>query len=243
MTPPANSTRCRWSKTLATLFALLLPFVLASFPAAARAQVQAPEDPSVEVQPDLPGDNAQPTDLSELEATEAIDPSETYPTELEVPVDGIALDQLVNTWGNPRPGHRHHEGIDIFAPRNTPVRAVTDGIVYTKGYRRVGGRIVMILDTLGYLHLYAHLESYGPQRMRDRVYRGDILGYVGNSGNAASSSCHLHYGIADPERRWLNPYWVLTRREDGGELREATADSSAPAASESADHPQNPGAD
>jgi len=215
MTPPATSNRCRSVQLFLTVSGFVLAALLLSH---TTLQAQAYYD--------------------------ELDPSETYPTSLDVPVDGVQIDQLTNTWGAARSGGRHHEGIDIFAPRNTPIRAVTDGIVYVKGYRSIGGRIVMILDPLGYLHLYAHLESYGTQLLRERVYRGDIIGYVGNSGNAAASSCHLHYGIADPDRHWINPYWVLARR-DSEEFPEAQADMAVAGVeatdSQSANHPENSG--
>lgn len=211
MTPPATLNRCRSVQTLLAACGFLLSLFSPS--AALHAQ----------------------------EYFDQLDPSETYPTSLEIPVDGVTVEQLVNTWGAPRSGGRHHEGIDIFAPRNTPIRAVTDGIIYVKGYRSVGGRIVMILDPLGYLHLYAHLETYGTQLLRERIYRGDIIGYVGNSGNAASSSCHLHYGIADPERNWINPYWVLARPEFDPDTLETLSGVAAPLASEGADHSENSG--
>lgn len=223
MTPPANSKWCRSVESLLTACCCLLAALLLS---ASTSPLQA-QTPSLIESPASQDDY------------DLVDPSETYPTSLEIPVDGVTVDQLANTWGASRSGgRRHHEGIDIFAPRYTPVRAVTDGMLYVKGYRSIGGRIVMILDPLGYLHLYAHLESYGTQLLRQRVYRGDIIGYVGDSGNAVG--CHLHYGISDPERHWINPYWVLARR-DFDEALEMQAESAAPLDSQGADHAENSG--
>jgi peptidoglycan LD-endopeptidase LytH len=130
------------------------------------------------------------------------------PRALPIPVDGVAASHLKNTWGSAREGHRH-QGIDIFAPRNTPVRSATAGIVETKGMRGLGGQVVTISGPGGYRLYYAHLEDFGPQETGDWVEAGEVIGYVGNSGNAAISSTHLHYGIYEPSGKALNPYTFL----------------------------------
>jgi murein DD-endopeptidase MepM/ murein hydrolase activator NlpD len=131
------------------------------------------------------------------------------PRVLPIPVDGVLAAQLQNTWGAFRYGGRRHKGIDIFAPRNTPVRSVTEGIVEVKGMRGLGGQVVTITGPGGYRHYYAHLEEYGPQAVGDWVEAGEIIGYVGNSGNAAVSPTHLHYAIFAPSGAALNPYTYL----------------------------------
>jgi murein DD-endopeptidase MepM/ murein hydrolase activator NlpD len=131
------------------------------------------------------------------------------PGVLPIPVDGVISSQLQNTWGAARFGGRHHKGIDIFAPRNTPIRSVTEGIVEIKGMRGLGGQVVTITGPGGYRHYYAHLEEYGPQTIGDWVEPGEIIGYVGNSGNAAVSPTHLHYGIYTPSGEAINPYPFL----------------------------------
>ena len=134
---------------------------------------------------------------------------EELPRTLPIPVDGVTAAQLQNTWGSARDGGRHHKGIDIFAPRNTPIRSVTAGIVDTKGMRGLGGQVVTITGPGGYRHYYAHLEEYGPQVVGDWVQAGEIIGYVGTSGNAAVSPPHLHYGIYAPSGEAVNPYPFL----------------------------------
>jgi murein DD-endopeptidase MepM/ murein hydrolase activator NlpD len=130
------------------------------------------------------------------------------PRSLSIPVDGVTAGLLKNTWGYAREGHRH-QGIDIFAPRNTPVRSATAGIVETKGMRGLGGQVVTISGPGGYRLYYAHLEDFGPQEVGDWVEAGEVIGTVGNSGNAAISSTHLHYGIYEPSGRAVNPYPFL----------------------------------
>jgi peptidoglycan LD-endopeptidase LytH len=135
------------------------------------------------------------------------------PRILPIPVDGVVAAQLQDTWGDARYGGRRHKGIDILAPRNTPIRSVTEGIVEIKGMRGLGGQVVTITGPGGYRHYYAHLEEYGPQVAGDWVEAGEIIGTVGNSGNAAVSPTHLHYGIYAPSGVAINPYIYLRRGE------------------------------
>jgi peptidoglycan LD-endopeptidase LytH len=134
---------------------------------------------------------------------------ETLPRVLPIPVDGVTPARLKDSWGQARDGGRGHQGIDIFAPRGTPVRSTTDGVVVDKALRGLGGRFVSILGPGGYKHYYAHLEDWGPQEVGDHVRAGDIIGTVGNSGNAAVSPTHLHYGIYAPDGGAIDPYPFL----------------------------------
>ncbi|MEO6046828.1 MAG: M23 family metallopeptidase [Candidatus Kapaibacterium sp.] len=117
------------------------------------------------------------------------------PDALPVPVRGIRPTQLSDSWGAPRPGGRRHEGIDIFARRNTPVLSATDGVISERGINSLGGRCVMVIGSGGYRHYYAHLERWGTPEIGDWVRAGDVIGYVGDSGNAKGTPTHLHYGI------------------------------------------------
>lgn len=103
--------------------------------------------------------------------------------------------RVVNSWGAPRSGRRHHEGIDLFAPAETPVLSTTPGIVTKVGTNTLGGRVVWILGPGLERHYYAHLSRYGTFRPGDRVEPGDVVGYAGNTGNARGGPVHLHYGI------------------------------------------------
>lgn len=117
------------------------------------------------------------------------------PPHLLVPVRGISVHALQDSFGAPRSGGRHHEGIDIFAPRYTPVLAATPGMILKVGHNRLGGNIVKVLGPGGYIHYYAHLSAFGPIHVREWVQAGDVIGYVGNSGDARTTPSHLHYGI------------------------------------------------
>ena len=103
--------------------------------------------------------------------------------------------RLVDSWGNARSGGRRHEGIDIFAPKDTPVLSTTRGIVTRVGTNRLGGQVVWILGPGLERHYYAHLNRYAAFRAGDRVAAGEIIGYIGNTGNARRGPAHLHYGI------------------------------------------------
>src|SRR5215213_1433759 len=117
------------------------------------------------------------------------------PKSLPVPVAGIEPRRLTNSWGAARSGGRRHEGIDIFARRNTPITSATDGVITRMGWNRLGGRIVMVMGPGGYRHYYAHLERFGRKREGEVITKGEVIGYVGDSGNARGTPTHLHYGI------------------------------------------------
>jgi murein DD-endopeptidase MepM/ murein hydrolase activator NlpD len=114
---------------------------------------------------------------------------------LPTPVAPRRAPRVVDSWGNPRPGGRRHQGIDIFASKDTPVLSTTRGLITRIGTSRLGGQTVWILGPGLERHYYAHLNRYGAFREGDRVETGDIIGYVGNTGNARGGSPHLHYGI------------------------------------------------
>ena len=114
---------------------------------------------------------------------------------LWMPVDGVRVAQVADTWGAPRGGGRAHEGQDVFAPRGTPVRSVSHGIVFEVSDRFTGGRGVMILGPGGVRYFYTHLEAYADGlREGMAVTPNTVLGYVGSDGNAAGTPPHLHFG-------------------------------------------------
>ena len=141
--------------------------------------------------------------------------TQRYSTLLGAPVPGahslpnpLPGQRLVDTWGGARSGGRRHEGIDIFARRDTPVRATTEGVVLNVGPNNLGGRTVMLLGPGGQRHYYAHLERYPRLSPGDWVEAGDVVGYVGDSGNARGTPTHVHYGIYAAGGA-LNPYPLL----------------------------------
>ena len=112
------------------------------------------------------------------------------------PVAGKGNEAIQSFWGNARDGgKRRHEGIDIFAPRGTPVVAATDGRVSRTGNHGLGGKQVWLREGLfGNSLYYAHLDSI-IAKSGQKVKTGDTLGLVGNTGNARSTPPHLHFGI------------------------------------------------
>lgn len=122
------------------------------------------------------------------------------------PVAGKGNSSVHSVWGAVRDGgRRSHEGIDIFAPRGTPVVAVTAGRVSSTGDKGLGGKQVWLRDskrgnTLYYAHLDSIIASPG-----QRVLPGDTLGLVGNSGNARTTAPHLHFGVYKGYRGAQNP--------------------------------------
>lgn len=117
---------------------------------------------------------------------------------------------LADTWGAARSQGRTHEGIDIFAPRGTPIQSTTQGIVSKVGNNNLGGRVVVVVGPGGAGHYYAHLEDYADISPNDWVNAGDIIGYVGDSGNAKGTPPHLHYGIYINGSA-VNPYPLLQK--------------------------------
>lgn len=122
------------------------------------------------------------------------------------PVSGKGNKSVQSFWGAPRGGgKRTHKGIDIFAPRGTPVIAITDGRISSTGNRGLGGKQVWLRDGIfGQSLYYAHLDSI-IATTGQRVNVGDTLGLVGNTGNAKTTPPHLHFGIYKRTGA-INPY-------------------------------------
>ena len=122
------------------------------------------------------------------------------------PVSGGTNKSVQSFWADPRDsGSRSHEGVDIFAPKGTPVVAVSDGSISSTGERGLGGKQVWLRDGLfGKRVYYAHLDSIAVSAGKS-VKMGDTLGFVGNTGNAKTTDPHLHFGIYR-NRGAVNPY-------------------------------------
>lgn len=111
----------------------------------------------------------------------------------------------VNDWGFPRSGGRAHAGNDLFAPRGTPVLAPVAGTVAT-ATGAIGGHQFRLTAPDGTLWFGSHLDRFGAS---GAVNAGDVIGYVGDSGNARGSRTHLHFEIHAPNGNPVNPYPLL----------------------------------
>ena len=118
------------------------------------------------------------------------------PASLPMPVRGVNVAEVADTWGAERSGDRRHEGVDIFATRGTAVTSTTRGVVGAVREGGLGGRQVWVRGPGLENHYYAHLDGWAEHLSQgDVVLPGDVLGFVGDSGNARGTPTHLHYGI------------------------------------------------
>jgi peptidoglycan LD-endopeptidase LytH len=113
---------------------------------------------------------------------------------------------FIDTWHAPRSGGRVHKGTDMFAARGTPLVAVGDGTV-RKSYDGLGGYIVWLYADHGVNYFYSHLDGYPAGLVNgQRVSRGQVIGYVGDTGNPAPGAYHLHFGVYPGGIMAVNPY-------------------------------------
>jgi murein DD-endopeptidase MepM/ murein hydrolase activator NlpD len=136
---------------------------------------------------------------------------------LPFPVVGAYVDAVGSVFGAPRDdGRRYHEGIDIFVKRLTPVLAVAAGRAMPRT-DALGGNTVW-LNTPGTSYYYAHLDRVAV-RDQQRVRPGDVLGYVGNTGNARNMPSHLHFGVYRWGQKPVDPLPLLVARRFDAEPR------------------------
>src|SRR4051812_38084590 len=138
--------------------------------------------------------------------------------ELGVPLQGVPASALHDTFNELRGGTRPHEALDIMAPRGTPVISASAGRVLKLFNSVPGGLMVYAVDSTGrYILKYGHLDAYAPGLVDGQALtRGQLVGTVGTSGNAAGGAPHLHFAMAraeDLKKWWLgaavNPYPLL----------------------------------
>jgi len=146
-----------------------------------------------------------PIKLAELQSQPPV-------TAIPVPVSGVALSEVADTWGAARSQGRTHEGVDIFAPRNTPVYAAAPGYVTRVGTNDLGGTIVFTTGPGGVRYYYAHLNDTAIGiTVGTQVTTDTVIGFVGNTGNAQTTPPHLHFGIYKNGPQ--NPYSLLVDRK------------------------------
>ncbi|MDH3294603.1 MAG: peptidoglycan DD-metalloendopeptidase family protein, partial [Acidimicrobiia bacterium] len=148
----------------------------------------------------------------ELEAFKA--GSEIYIDGVIFPIAGPYSVPLINSFGFPRmpgtPDAHSHQGIDIFAPRGTPLVAAERGVIGRVGNGRLGGLKFWLRGESGADWYYAHLDGFAPGLHNGQVVEaGELLGYVGNTGNAVGTPPHLHLEIHPGGGAAVNPYPLL----------------------------------
>ena len=161
----------------------------------------------------------EPTDSAAIpRPADAID--ELASRRLRPPIDDTKFEKLKGMFAETRGSDRLHEAIDILAPKGTPVHAVEGGTIAKLFYSRAGGITVYEFDPdQRFCYYYAHLDRYATGlETGQRVSQGDIIGYVGTSGNAPANTPHLHFAIfaLDANHHWwqgraLDPYLVFER--------------------------------
>jgi murein DD-endopeptidase MepM/ murein hydrolase activator NlpD len=165
--------------------------------------------------------------LPEVPTPAPVSPEATsIPTEIKVaaqallvPVAGVSAKELADTFNQSRGSERRHEALDILAPKGTPVLAVADGKIVKLFNSKPGGLTVYQFDVAEkYSYYYAHLDRYAPNLKEGQpIRRGEMIGYVGTTGNADPATPHLHFAVfeLDAKKNWwegtaINPYPLLT---------------------------------
>jgi murein DD-endopeptidase MepM/ murein hydrolase activator NlpD len=148
-------------------------------------------------------------------------PGDLLARDLAFPVRGIELASIADSFTDARGATRVHNAMDIMAARGTPVVAVDAGRVSRLGKGGAGGITVYQVDQAGrYGFYYAHLDRLAPGlAVGQAIRRGDVLGYVGTTGNAPASAPHLHFAIYEMAAgrgpwggRPINPYPVWKKK-------------------------------
>jgi peptidoglycan LD-endopeptidase LytH len=195
-TPKTDSARTKW-------------------PAHAKA-----EKPKVEPLPVVPSADTAPAPGPTTTVTD-VDLDYLAARNLLIPVANVTASQLHDTFNQARSEGRRHDAIDILAPEGTPVLAATDGVVIKLFQSDRGGKTLYELDPSGrYVYYYAHLMRYdGGIAEGKQLRRGDVIAYVGDTGNAGAGNYHLHFAISKltSPRQWsggdpINPYPLLVRK-------------------------------
>lgn len=125
---------------------------------------------------------------------------------LMVPVEGIEPSALTDTFHEPRDGGRIHMATDILAMRGTPVLAAANGRIIKLSNGGAGGITIYVADASGrYVYYYAHLMGYAPNVKEGlAVQEGDVLGFVGTTGNAPPNTPHLHFQVMRSNANYWN---------------------------------------
>jgi murein DD-endopeptidase MepM/ murein hydrolase activator NlpD len=190
-------------------------------PATSTTAARETGEPRESREPREPRERSEPREPREpSEPREPVSVGTTGRTRLRMPIEGVDVESIKGGFDEPRTGHPH-EAVDILSPRNTPIHAVEAGTIAKLFTSKAGGLTIYQFDPSQRLcYYYAHLERYAPGlREGDAVNQGDVIGYVGTSGNAPKNTPHLHFAIfkLGADKRWwqgtpIDPYQVFKRR-------------------------------
>jgi len=207
---PAATTQTRPSATLSPAGAV----AVAPAPAGAPASgLQAPAGAAAAE----PAPNTDATPVALAVPADASDLSRLRARDLQIPVRGFRASEISDNYTQGRAGGALHEALDIMAPRGTPVLAVEDGRIAKLFLSKPGGITLYQFDPDGeFAYYYAHLDAYAEGMAEGgSVRKGQVIGYVGSSGNASADAPHLHFAIykLGAEKQWwrgtpLNPFLV-----------------------------------
>jgi murein DD-endopeptidase MepM/ murein hydrolase activator NlpD len=195
-------------------------------PPATAPQVKSKPEPVAAPKPPAPPVEVPAASVPSsppVDPTAAAVPGGEDPPALLIPVQGITVSQLRDTFDEGRDGkQRSHEALDILAPHGTPVLAVSDGPIVKLFLSKPGGITIYQFDpTRQFAYYYAHLDRYADGLVEGQtVRRGSVVGYVGSTGNADPNAPHLHFAIfrLGPEKQWwkgeaINPFSYLGGRK------------------------------
>lgn len=189
-------------------------------PSPESSSTLVPETPLPSISPMPETYAASPTPPPAYSASTPVAPPIGFvgTVKLIVPVVGVKPNQLVDTFADARSDGRVHDAIDIPAAQGTPVVSAADGHITRLFQSELGGTTIYQLSTdRKLIFYYAHLQSYADGLSEGKFVRqGEVVGYVGDTGNAGPGNYHLHFSIAvvsDPKRYWegtnINPYPLL----------------------------------
>jgi peptidoglycan LD-endopeptidase LytH len=189
-----------------------IPFALALLTTACARQVVGTR-PAPAPRPVRTVVRSEPTGIGPLSSSETV--NYILARGLIVPVAGVAVSQLQDSFDEGRDGERVHRALDILAPRGTAVLAADDGRIIRVRASALGGNTVYATDPQGrVVYYYAHLDAYQPGIAEGAtIARGDTLGIVGTTGNAPKDTPHLHFQVMrmPPDGKYwdgepINPY-------------------------------------
>ena len=196
------------------------PQALAS-PSVAIAITPSPSPSLTSAPISSPSPSAEPSVVITPQATPAPSPEGFVGVlNLIIPVAGVRREQLIDTFSEARSEGRTHDAIDIPAPAGTSVLAAADGEITKLFHSDRGGTTIYQLSAdRKVVFYYAHLQGYAANLQEGQyAHQGDVIAYVGDTGNAGPGNFHLHFSISilsDPKRYWegtnINPYPILHR--------------------------------